>query len=131
MSINTVLDISKVNASNFEVMALSVFRHQYETNEVYRNYCNSLGKSIDNIYSPEQIPFLPIRFFKSHIVTSSGNWNPAVIFESSGTTGSIPSRHFIKDLSIYEESFLRSFEWAYGSPKKYCILGLQIGRAHV
>lgn len=71
----------------------------------------------------EQIPFLPIRFFKTHAV-KTGSFEPAMIFESSGTTGSVNSCHLVKDLSLYEESFLKGFISFYGTVKDYCIIGL-------
>ncbi|HUR65653.1 MAG TPA: hypothetical protein VMZ03_04825, partial [Chitinophagaceae bacterium] len=47
-----------------------------------------------------------------------------VIFESSGTSSSSNSQHYVKDLGLYEESFTRGFELAYGPIHEYCILAL-------
>jgi hypothetical protein len=69
------------------------------------------------------IPFLPIRFFKSHEVKTT-SFESEIFFESSGTTGTINSRHFIKDISLYEESFLKGFEQVYGNISEWCIIGL-------
>jgi hypothetical protein len=71
----------------------------------------------------EQIPFLPIQFFKSQVIKTT-NFEPEVIFESSGTSGSINSKHFIKDVSLYVKSFSKCFELFYGPTKEWCILGL-------
>ncbi len=119
-----LIDINKINGENFEEAALLAFQHQYQTNIVYKSYCNSVNKYAEKIDSVSQIPFLPISFFKSHPIVASGEWEPSMVFESSGTTASTPSRHFIKDLAVYEASFRRSFQLFYGSPNKYCILGL-------
>jgi hypothetical protein len=87
---------------------------------------NSLGVNPENINAIETIPFLPISFFKTHeVVTTS--FEPEVIFESSGTTGENTSRHLVKSLSLYNESFTKAFELFYGNPKKWCILGLLPG----
>lgn len=69
------------------------------------------------------IPFLPIEVFKKNEVKTK-EFDPAVIFESSGTSNSKTSRHFIKDLELYKESFLRAFRLFYGDPSGYCIIGL-------
>lgn len=104
-------------------IALEVFRYQYLTNKVYQAFCNALGCVAQSVVSLHQIPFLPIQFFKSMEV-QAGEFIPATVFTSSGTTGSQTSRHSVKDLSLYETSFLQCFEAFYGSPKNYCILGL-------
>lgn len=111
------------NEKAFPEIALEVFRYQYLTNEVYREFCKAIGRSLDSVQEIHQIPFLPIQFFKSRQV-QSGAFQPEVVFSSSGTTGSVTSRHFVKDLSLYEKSFLACFEIFYGSPADFCILGL-------
>src|SRR5690606_14643865 len=75
------------------------------------------------IKSVEQIPFLPIRFFKSHEIKTT-DFIQEVVFESSGTTQSINSRHFVKEKGLYEKSLMDGFENVYGSVKKWCIIGL-------
>jgi phenylacetate-coenzyme A ligase PaaK-like adenylate-forming protein len=115
--------IFSVNENGFETTALEVFRFQYENNPIYRHYAEALHIDPAAVNSLAKIPFLPIDFFKSHRVQTSG-FEPEAIFESSGTTGSVNSRHLVKDLSLYEESFTRGFELFYGSEKEYCILAL-------
>jgi hypothetical protein len=78
---------------------------------------------IDSVKSVEQIPFLPIEFFKTHAIYT-GSECPNFHFESSGTTQDIVSKHFVKDLGVYEESFMECFQQFYGAPQDYCILGL-------
>ncbi|RYZ57321.1 MAG: acyl transferase [Chitinophagaceae bacterium] len=111
------------NEKDFEQIAQEVFRFQYSGNTVYGDYCRAIGKTPDRVSSLTDIPFLPIRFFKTHPV-KTGDFTPVTVFQSSGTTGSVNSRHFVKDLSVYEESFLRCFRQFYGPPQEYCILGL-------
>lgn len=112
-----------VDAGSFEQTALDIFRFQAVQNMVYRSYLEALHIDPSSIHSLAQIPYLPIRFFKSGEVKTT-LFEPAAIFESSGTTGSNSSRHFIKDLSLYETSFLRCFELFYGPVKDWCIIGL-------
>src|SRR6185295_6954535 len=115
--------IFRVNRESFESLVLGIFRFQADNNPVYNNYTEALGINPVSVKSIEQIPFLPIRFFKSHTVKTT-SFDPQAIFESSGTTGSINSHHFIKDLFLYEESFTKTFELFYGSISNYCIIGL-------
>jgi hypothetical protein len=115
--------IATMESADFEALALDVFDYQFRGNPLYGSYCSSLGKKPGMIQKLEDIPYLPIGFFKSETVCT-GTFQPEIIFESSGTTGSIPSRHAIKSLAFYEHSFLQGFRKFYGSPQEYCILGL-------
>jgi phenylacetate-coenzyme A ligase PaaK-like adenylate-forming protein len=112
-----------VNGSTFEALALALFRFQYENNNVYKQYTNALKIDPETVQAIEQIPFLPIRFFKSHRIETT-IFEPATVFESSGTTGSINSRHFVKDTQLYQEAFTKGFELFYGPVKDWCVLGL-------
>lgn len=115
--------IFEIKENEFEAVALAVFQFQYQNNETYRSYCDSIKTDAAQINSLTQIPFLPIQFFKTKVIAST-SFEPKIIFESSGTTGSINSKHYIKELDIYEESFIKSFELFYGNLEEYCILGL-------
>ncbi|WP_321310251.1 acyl transferase [Marinifilum fragile] len=111
------------NKTEFEQVALEIFRYQAENNEVYREYLQYLKKDVNQICKLTDIPFLPIEFFKSRKVVSSND--PAKeIFTSSGTTGNLTSRHFVPDISIYKESFKKGFEDFYGPITDYCVLAL-------
>ena len=91
--------------------------------EVYRDFCDFLKVNPQQVKSLEQIPFLPIQFFKSHDVVS--NTDPAqVTFTSSGTTGMITSRHLVTDVSLYEESYRNGFSQFYGNIEDYVVLAL-------
>jgi len=90
---------------------------------VYKQYIDYLGKDVQSIDSYKEIPFLPIEFFKNKKVYCGAEKHED-IFLSSGTTGSVQSNHFVKDLSVYEESFIRGFEYFYGDIKEYCVLAL-------
>lgn len=110
--------------AEFTSLALEVFRYQFENNLVYRSFCDLLYKHPSDVKSVEEIPFLPIQFFKSHTVLSDSKNTIKKIFSSSGTTGSITSKHNITDLSIYEKSFTKGFEDTYGAIEDYVILAL-------
>lgn len=107
----------------FNTCTLETFREQYLQVPVYREFCDLLGKHPANVRDIEDLPFLPIEFFKSHQVLRNGKKAEA-IFRSSGTTGSVLSQHYVADLERYRDSFLGGFERFYGSPSSYCILAM-------
>jgi phenylacetate-coenzyme A ligase PaaK-like adenylate-forming protein len=109
--------------NNFNELAVELFHFQYQNNAVYQKYCDALNIEADKVHAIERIPFLPVRFFKSHQITTT-NFKPQAIFESSGTTTSINSKHFLKDINLYKKSFTAGFEKFYGAAKNKCILGL-------
>lgn len=111
------------NEVDFEKTTLEIFRYQAENNAVYKEYLQHLKTDVGSISKINEIPFLPIGFFKSHKVISSKDCAKE-IFTSSGTTGAFTSRHYVPDLSIYEASFTLGFEQFYGSIKNYCVLAL-------
>ena len=121
--ISTTDIFSISNPKQFEKIALKVFRFQYENNLVYQEFCNLMNTNVQEVKSLQQIPFLPIQFFKSHTVIS--NENPIQeTFTSSGTTGIINSRHCVTDISLYEESYQKGFTQFYGNIEDYVILAL-------
>jgi phenylacetate-coenzyme A ligase PaaK-like adenylate-forming protein len=112
------------NEIDFSAVSLEVFDFQYSKNDVYQSFIKNLGKNISSFENPWQIPFLPVEFFRNHKIIS-GPEPVQVVFESSGTTGSSnPGRHYVTDLSVYEESFLKSFRIFYGEPDEFIILAL-------
>lgn len=110
-------------AQGTEALALELFQAQYGGNELYRAYVNALGVQPAQVRSVLQIPFLPIQFFKTHRVTT-GSFEPAAVFESSGTTGAANSRHLVKDTGIYIRSFTEAFRLFYGPVENFVVLGL-------
>ncbi len=111
------------NISSFEMKALDNFHFQYRENEVYRQFADLTGVLPSEVRAIKDIPFLPIRFFKSHKV-KTGFFEPDAVFESSGTTNTGNSRHFVKSLDLYRQSFLNGFKQYYGNPGDWCILAL-------
>lgn len=107
----------------FTALALELFQRQYEKNAVYRAYCDHLGIDATVVNAIHAIPFLPIQFFKSKTVIT-GDAKVESVFTSSGTTGSVPSKHYVTDLALYEQSFLHAFERFYGNIESFCVLAL-------
>jgi len=108
---------------DFNEITLEVFSYQFQHNPVYREFCQLLNRNPKNVSRVEDIPFLPIEFFKKKKIISSKK--PAeIIFTSSGTTGSTTSKHYVTDLNVYEKSFLKAFEIFYGNPEDIVILAL-------
>lgn len=117
-------DIFQIGSKKeFEKITLKVFRFQYDNNIVYRDFCTLLKKDKSNVKRIEDIPFLPIQFFKSHTILSSTN-PIQTTFTSSGTTGMNTSRHHVTDLEFYEESYRLAFRQFYGNIEDYVILAL-------
>jgi hypothetical protein len=108
---------------SFDEVAYRVFVYQYEHTPIYREFCDNLKRTPLQITSARDIPFLPVQFFKSHDVIAAGR-PVQKTFESSTTSGAIPSRHLVADLALYEQSYLRAFELFYGDPNQYCFLAL-------
>ncbi len=121
MDIQRIFSIS--NPKEFEDVALEVFQFQYKNNPFYKTYCDHLQKKPLNVVRFQEIPFLPIEFFKTQKITSTPK-QPETIFESSGTTQTSVSRHYVPDLKLYEQSFLKGFIKFYGPVEGFCILAL-------
>ncbi len=111
------------NEKEFESIALSVYRFQFEHNPVYRQFCEAIHRTPGEVKGLHGIPFLPISFFKTHQVVA-GTLEAELVFTSSGTTGSSTSRHFVHSPRLYETSFKKGFTAFYGDIENWCILGL-------
>jgi len=107
----------------FNETACSLFRYQYKNNQIYKSFVDALGVSEGQVYHPEQIPFLPVSFFKTHKVIS-GEFEEEVVFESSGTTGIETSKHYVIDSGLYQQSFSHGLELFYGDLSKYAVFAL-------
>lgn len=118
---NAIFNIK--STSDFNTMALDVFKFQFKNNRIYRSFCDLLYKHPSEVKTIEDIPFLPIQFFKSHRIVSS-TLDSEIIFSSSGTTGSITSKHHVVDSNLYKKSYLKGFEYFYNNIEDYAILAL-------
>ena len=118
-----VNNIFSVSPCNFLQQALSTFQYQYAENKIYHEWVNALCTNIDEVTNFSKIPFLPVSFFKYHDVVT-GTFEPEVIFTSSGTTGTVNSKHIVKQLGLYTRSFTEGFKHFYNDPGGWCIIGL-------
>lgn len=112
-----------IGPGEFESLALEVFRFQYSHCDIYNQWCRQLGVRLSMVKKPEDIPFLPVEFFRTHKVITLKQ-EAQVVFGSSGTTSSMTSMHWVADKSLYEESYTKGFGLFYGKPSDYAILAL-------
>lgn len=121
MNIQSIFEIK--TPAEFEAKALEVFKFQYSNNPIYNEFCSHLGKLPETVQKLEDVPFLPIEFFKSKKVISDSK-DHEIVFSSSGTTGGNTSNHYVTSLHLYEQSYLQGFKRFYGDIKAYCVLAL-------
>ena len=103
---NKIFDIN--SNEEFEKTSLKVFKYQYENNPIYKTFCDYLKRNPSNVVDLKKIPFLPITFFKSKKIVSTDS-KVQTIFTSSGTTGQQTSKHYVTNLDLYRESFMKAF----------------------
>lgn len=134
MQPDIVNNIFKIEGEDITKPVFEVFDFQYHNNKVYRQWCDLIrggaSKTEPGIQvipasgdSVAAVPFLPISFFKTLAVTST-LFEPEIIFESSGTTQTVNSKHLVKEKDIYQQSFVKAFEMFYGKIEDWCVLGL-------
>ena len=121
MTRNSIFNIHNVN--DFSKKALEIFQFQAKNCTVYKEFLNHLNIDVNEVKTINQIPFLPIQFFKSHKIISSKN-EIQETFLSSGTTGNTQSKHYVTDVSIYKESFVKGFTHFYGAIEDFTVLAL-------
>jgi hypothetical protein len=114
--------LNAISNQGFEKTALEVFKYQFTHNPIYNQWCISLGKTEPK--NLQEIPFLPVSFFKTHKVIT-GNIAATHVFKSSGTTSTtISSQHFVSNIQLYNQAVEHGFTNAFGAINNYCILGL-------
>ncbi|MDE6445754.1 MAG: acyltransferase [Alistipes sp.] len=118
---NDIFDIA--TDAEFEAAALEIFRRQAAECPPYREYLSLTGKNPDEVRTFGEIPYLPIELFKTHDVYC-GDAEPEAVFTSSSTTGMTPSRHAMRSLALYEETFRASFRTFYGDPAEWSLYAL-------
>ncbi|MBN4048484.1 acyl transferase [Flavobacteriaceae bacterium AH-315-O20] len=121
MSYSQIFNVNTLKS--FDELALKIFNCQAINNSVYARFLTLLGVEPKSVTKLDQIPFLPIQFFKTHKVLSSSE-KIQQIFLSSGTTGMQQSKHYVTDLKIYENSFIKGFTYFYGDIENYTVLAL-------
>lgn len=115
--------LQSITKDNFDSNALQLFRHQYQHNSIYNQFCDAIHVNIAAVNDITKIPYLPISFFKTHTVTT-GTFTPILTFQSSGTSGMISSKHHLKTTQYYDISYIQTFEKMYGQPEEFVFLCL-------
>ena len=108
---------------DFDAAALLLFQYQSLNNKIYKAYLQHLNIDPAQIKTIEQIPFLPIEFFKTQKV-ATGDFDQEIIFSSSGTTRHNRSRHFVASLAWYNQNAQLIFEEFYGPLSEFVVLAL-------
>lgn len=109
--------------TEFNQTCLDIFQLQYQTIAVYQRFVDALNVKPEQVKHYLQIPFLPISFFKTHAIIEDEAFAD-VVFTSSGTTGTVNSKHFVQDVYIYEQSYRNAFARFYGDIESTCVLAL-------
>lgn len=104
-------------------IALQLFHFQAQNNPVYQSYLNHLRFDVRSPKTLNDIPYLPISFFKTGML-KTGSWEPEAIFSSSGTTGQQTSRHPVRSLDFYRRHAVRCFEYFFGDIRQFHFLAL-------
>lgn len=112
------------NRNDFFSLSKEAFLFQYNSNEVYRRWCDLLKCDIGKIDSFEDIPFLPIEFFKSHNVTCLPEQKAEDYFLSSGTVSMERSKHLIYNKNYYIENTFDCFSQFFRTIENYAFICL-------
>lgn len=114
---------SAINKDNY---LLTLFQFQYKYNNIYRQYCDNIGIKPTKVTSVANIPYLPISAFKHHHI-KSGAFESEYLFLSSGTTGSIRSKHNVRSLQFYHENTTWIWSQYFKPIHDYCFYALLPG----
>ena len=113
---------------DFAQAALGAFKLQFARNKVYNQWCKLTGIKSENDVSLEDIyknnvPFLPINFFKTHDIKSTDR--PCEdYFLSSGTGNMSRSRHNVFDKNLYLKNAEHCFNHFFKNTEDYCYIFL-------
>lgn len=123
-----IKEITSINTrEEFERVAMEVFRFQARHCAPYATYLELLEVNGDAIKSVDEIPYMPIEFFKSHTVYCAEK-EPEKIFTSSSTGSDTPSKHHVARIADYEECFFAAFNRFYGEKPIYALLPCYLER---
>jgi len=109
---NIIQRILSVTEADFSSLSLEIFKYQYNNNTVYRKFCQLMGRTPDDVRQSEAIPHLPISLFKHNLIKTN-EFQPEIVFESSTTTGQVPSQHAVRSLDLYKSIAVHGFELAF------------------
>lgn len=109
----------------FQELAYQAFKYQLENCKVFREYHDIIIPLAPK--GAFEYTYLPIGLFKTNKIVSEDPGEVDIdykIFTSSATTSMVPSKHYVRDLSLYEKSFTKGFENFYGPVENYNLLAL-------
>lgn len=109
MSLDIYHRILNIDQKSFDDLTIEIFQYQSKNNPVYKEYLSLLKKNPDTIDKLVEIPFLPIELYKTSIV-KTGEWVEEAFFLSSGTSSSVRSKNFIRNLDWYQQISYSIFE---------------------
>lgn len=107
------------NDNDFWDVAKKIYTFQSKYNVVFKKFVGNLYEHKDDL----PFLFLPITFFKTELV-KTGFWKAEKLFLSSGTTGQIPSKHYVSSSQDYHDNARSIFQKHFGSVSDYCFLCL-------
>ena len=122
-------EILRTNSpEEFEPLALELFRWQAEHCEPYREYLSLIGCEVAEVSRVEDIPHLPIEFFRTRNVWC-GEGEPEKVFSSSTTSGGEPSLHPMASLDEYRQTFTEAWRRFLPTPHRiYALLPCYLER---
>lgn len=98
--------------NEFNTLALSVFRYQFEQNRPYRAFCRARGATPGAVARWEQIPAVPVVAFKEADLACESPARAQKVFVTSGTTRGAHrrGRHFLFNTGLYDAAAAGNFK---------------------
>jgi hypothetical protein len=103
---------ARVDDTEFQSLALAVFRHQFEHGPIYRMFCERRGMTPGTVADWLDIPAVPTDAFKSAPLISGGAPADAeVAFRTSGTSAGAGQRgtHYLLESGLYRAALREGF----------------------
>jgi phenylacetate-coenzyme A ligase PaaK-like adenylate-forming protein len=116
--------LETLTLDQFDDFALELAQFQAQYNPIYAAYLKARKILPTSIQRVEDIPFLPIQFFKDSLVYCGNPESASQTYSSSGTTGMITSKHLIWSEEFYLNHAQKLFEQAYGPLSEFHVLAL-------
>ncbi len=116
--------LETLTLDQFDDFALELFQFQARQNPLYGAYLKARKIEAPSIQKLEDIPFLPIQFFKDSLVYCGNSNAASQTYSSSGTTGMITSKHLLWSQDFYLNHAQRLFEQVYGPLTDFHVLAL-------
>ncbi len=116
--------LETLTLDHFEDFALELVQFQARHNPIYAAYLKARKIHPSSIQQLEDIPFLPIQFFKDSQVYCGNPEYATQVYTSSGTTGAITSKHLLWSEEFYLNHAQLLFEKEYGPLSDFHVLAL-------